>query len=343
MIKKEFGTSLKGEKTSLYIFENKNGVKMEVTDFGATLYAVRVPKNGEEVDVVLGYDGPVEYEQGSGTFFGATVGRNANRIARGEITIDGVDYTLVKNNGNNNLHGGVDFYAFRLWDVKEVNENSIVFSLHSPHMDQGFPGNFDVDVTYTLTEENEIQISYQGAADAETIINMTNHSYFNLNGHASGNILDHELWMDADAFTMADAESIPTGEITPVENTPMDFRQKKTVGRDIELPYEALVLGKGYDHNWCLNNQEEFAKVAEIEGGKTGIKMEVYTDLPGMQIYTANYVDNEPGKDGAVYNERQGICFETQYYPDAVHHENFASPIYKAGEVYKTKTVYKFI
>jgi aldose 1-epimerase len=209
-------------------------------------------------------------------------------------------------------------------------------------MDQGYPGALDVEVKYTLTEDNEIKIEYYGVPEEDTIVNLTNHSYFNLNGHASGSICNHEVWVDADAFTRADAESIPTGEITPVEGTPMDFRVKKPVGRDIEEPYEALLYGKGYDHNWALNNHGEFAKVVEMTADITGITMEVYTDLPGVQIYSGNFLTEEPGKANVVYKHRQGICFETQYYPDAVNHSNFESPVCKAGEVYRTTTVYKF-
>ena len=343
MIQKSFGKSVKGEETTLYIFENKNGMKMEVTDFGATLYAVRVPdKTGELKDVVLGYEDAAAYELGGGTFFGATVGRNANRIGNGKFTLNGVEYTLAKNNGENNLHSGLDFYSFRVWDVKEVTESSVVFALESPHMDQGYPGNLKMEVTYTLTDENEIRIAYKGVADQDTIVNMTNHSYFNLNGHESGNVLGHEMWIDADAFTMTDAGSIPTGEITPVDGTPMDFRTPKQVGLEIDADYIAVQLGRGYDHNWCLNNNREFAKVASLKGDLTGIQMEVYTDLPGVQVYTANYVESETGKDGVVYKQRQGLCFETQFYPDAINKPNFESPVCKAGEVYQTKTVYKF-
>lgn len=344
MQQRSFGKNSKGEAATMYTFENKNGVVMEVSDFGATLYSLLVPdKEGNLCDVVLGYDDPSGYEGPAGTFFGATVGRNANRICKGKFTLNGKEYTLAQNNGGNNLHSGLDFYSFRIWDVKETTENSITFSLHSPDGDQGYPGTLDIDVTYTLTDDNAVKIDYYGVPEEDTIINMTNHSYFNLDGHASGDILNHEVWMDSDAFTRTDATSIPTGEIVPVEGTPMDFRVKKTVGRDIEQDYEALIFGSGYDHNWILNNHGELAKIAELSSDVSGIQMEVYTDLPGVQIYTANFVNNEVGKQGVVYNRRQGICFETQYYPDAINHENFPSPVCKAGEVYKTTTIYKFV
>ena len=329
---------------TLYTFENKNGMIMEVTDFGATLYSLIVPdKDGNPVDVNLGYDDPQSYMGPSGTGFGATIGRNGNRIAKAQFTLNGKVYELDKNNNGNNLHSGLDYYHYRMWNVKGTTENSITFSLHSPDGDQGYPGTLDIDVTYTLTDDNELRIDYDGIVDADTIVNMTNHSYFNLNGHASGNILEHELWVDADAYTATDAELIPTGEIVAVEGTPMDFRTKKLVGRDIDADYEATKLGGGYDHNWCLNNDGKFAKVIELSSELSGITMEVYTDLPGVQIYAGNFLKNELGKDGIVYKHRQGICFETQYYPDAVNHENFPSPICKAGEKYQTTTVYKFI
>lgn len=344
MEKRSFGTNSKGQAATLYIFRNQKGMVMEVTDFGATLYALRLPDGkGNLLDVVLGYDDPTGYEGPSGTFFGATVGRNANRIGKARFCLNGKEYRLTSNDGNNNLHSGLDFYSFRIWQVKAVSENSITFSLHSPDGDQGYPGALDMDVTYTLTEDNTVRIDYYGIPETDTLINMTNHSYFNLNGHGSGSILKHRVWVDADHYTRADAESIPTGEITSVTGTPMDFRTEKEVGRDIEEDYEALVFGKGYDHNWCLNNGGEFAKVARLTGDVSGLTMEVYTDLPGVQIYTGNFLDAEAGKDGIVYQHRQGICFETQYYPDAMNHPNFPSALCKAGEVYKTTTAYKFI
>ncbi len=341
---KTFGIGKNEEAVALYSFENKNGMVMEVTDFGATLYSLIVPdKDGNLVDVVLGYDSPQGYMGPSGTGFGATIGRNGNRIGKAQFTLNGTLYKLDKNNNGNNLHSGFDYYHYRKWNVKAVTENSITLSLQSPDGDQGYPGSFDVDVTYTLTDDNELRIEYYGVPDADTIVNMTNHSYFNLDGHASGDILDHKLWVDADAFAATDIELIPTGEIVPVEGTPMDFRSSKKVGKDIKEQYEPLVFGGGYDHNWCLNNRGEFAKVIELSSDISGITLEVYTDLPGVQIYSGNFLENEIGKQGVVYKHRQGICFETQHYPDAVNHENFPSPIVKKGEEYKTRTSYKFV
>ena len=339
-----FGIGKSEEAVSLYRFENKNGMVMEVTDFGATLYSLIVPdKDGNLVDVVLGYDSPQGYMGPSGTGFGATIGRNGNRIGKAQFTLNGKSYKLDENNNGNNLHSGLDYYHYRKWNVKAVEENSITLSLHSPDGDQGYPGTFNVDVTYTLTDDNELCIEYYGVPDADTVVNMTNHSYFNLDGHASGNILEHVLWVNSDGFTATDIELIPTGEIVPVDGTPMDFRIPKKVGRDIEEQYEPLIFGGGYDHNWCLNNRGEFAKVIELSSDISGITMEVYTDLPGVQIYSGNFLESEIGKQGVVYKHRQGICFETQHYPDAVNHENFPSPIVKKGEEYKTRTSYKFV
>lgn len=344
MKKRKFGKNKATKETNLYIFENANGMKMEVTDLGATLVRLLVPdKKGVLRDVVLGYDGAWEYENGSGTFFGATVGRNANRIGKAEIVINGARYELDKNDGDNNLHSGLDFYSFRVWDVKNMDENSITFYLNSPHMDQGYPGEVQIDVTYTLTEDNQVRIDYLAVPEEDTIINLTNHSYFNLDGHDSGNVLAQQMWIDADSYTETDACSIPTGKVLQVENTPMDFRQKKAIGAEIDTEYEAVILGRGYDHNWCLNNGGKLAKVAELTSEESGITMEVYTDLPGVQIYTANYVENETGKDGVVYEKRQGVCFETQYYPDALHHENFQSPVFGKEKLYRTTTAFKFL
>lgn len=344
MKKRDFGVGAKGDKATLYTFANANGMVMEVSDFGATLYSLLVPdRDGNPIDVVLGYDSPKGYMGPSGTGFGATIGRNGNRIGKAQFTLYGKTYELEKNDNGNNLHSGLDYYHYRMWKVKETTENSITLSLHSPDGDQGYPGTLDVEVTYTLTDDNELRIDYYGVPGADTIVNMTNHSYFNLNGHASGNILDHELWVDADAFTATNQQLIPTGDIVSVEGNPMDFRVKKPVGRDIEEEYEALVFGGGYDHNWCLNNRGEFAKVIELSSDLSGITMEVYTDLPGVQIYSGNFLREEVGKQGIVYKHRQGICFETQHYPDAINHENFPSPIVKKGEEYKTTTVYKFL
>ena len=339
----EFGKTKEGKQAHLYALENKSGLKAYVSDFGAPLVRLFVPdREGRMIDVVHGYADAAGYERGDGGI-GATVGRNANRIGGAQIEISGVTYELEKNDNGNNLHSGYDYYQKRIWYVEEKAESQITFLLHSPDGDQGYPGALDMRVTYLLDDENTLNIRYEAVPDQDTIINMTNHSYFNLNGHDSGTVLEHKVRLDADYFTPADAESIPTGEIRSVEGTPMDFREEKVLGLEIDSDYEPLRFGGGYDHNWVLKNEGRFAKVAEVKSDKSGIKMEVYTDLPGVQMYTANFLDNEPGKDGAFYAKRSAVCLETQYFPDAVHHENFPSPVCRKGEKYDTRTAYRFM
>ncbi|MGN1165300.1 MAG: aldose epimerase family protein [Lachnospiraceae bacterium] len=335
-----FGSTSQGD-ASLYTIKNINGCEIAVTDFGATLVRIIVPdNNGIKQDVVLGYDSAKVYEEREASF-GATVGRVANRIGKAEFELNGKKYELTANDNRNSLHGGRDFYNKRMWKVAEEKEDSVTFFLRSEDMDQGYPGNVDIYVTYELTKDNELKIHYHAVPDADTLINLTNHSYFNLSGHASGDVLDQEVLIIADAFTRADAESIPTGEIVPVEGTPMNFNEYKAIGRDIEEDYEALILGAGYDHNWVLNGSG-MRKVAGMRSKQTGIVMEVFTDLPGMQLYTGNFIVSEPGKEGVEYKKRYGVCFETQYFPDAVHKDNFEGPVVKKGEIYDTTTIYKF-
>ena len=337
-----FGSTSKKEEAVLYTLTNENGMTASITNYGAALVKLNVPdKEGKLRDVVLGYDDVTGYEKGGGSF-GAPVGRNANRIGGAVITIQDKTYELEKNDNGNNLHSGTNYYNKRIWNVGEKTDSKIEFVLHSPDGDQGYPGTLDMHVTYELTEDNELRLIYDAVPDQDTIINMTNHSYFNLDGHDSGNVLKELVTLDADYFTRADAQSIPTGELVDVTGTPMDFRMPRALGEAIDADYEAVRLGKGYDHNWVLKNNGKFDKVAQAVSEKSGIVMEVWTDLPGMQMYTANFLDNEHGKNGAVYGIRDAVCFETQYFPDAVHHENFASPICKKGMPYHTVTSYKF-
>lgn len=338
----DFGTTAKGEPAGLYLLKNGNGMEIGVLDFGAILVKVLVPdKDGKLRDVVLGYGDVSGYESGS-LYFGATVGRVANRIGGGAFELNKKTYVLTQNDGKNTLHGGTDYYDKRMWKVEEADDSHVSLSLHSPDGDQGFPGAVDIRVTYTLTGDNEVKIHYHAVPEEDTLLNLTNHSYFNLCGHASGTVLDQEVMICADAFTRADAQSIPTGEMVPVEGTPMDFRSRKPIGREIETDYEALRFGQGYDHNWALNGEGE-RLAAAMYADQSGIEMKVYTDLPGMQFYTGNFIEQEKGKEGAVYRKRQAACFESQYFPDAVHKEQFEGPVVKAGEVYDTTTAYQFL
>ncbi len=345
--KKElWGNMQGGREVYLYTLVNRNGVSASFTNLGAVWVNMNVPdRDGNVVDVVLGFDSADEYLINP-PHFGAPIGRNANRIAGAKFTINGKEYKLEPNNGPNNLHSGPDLYQSRLWD-SEAEENdlgtSVSFSLFSPDGDQGFPGNANITITYTLTPDNSLDISYHMICDADTVANFTNHSYFNLDGHDGKDTLKQRVWIDADTYTRADEGSIPTGEFTPVKGTPMDFTVMKPIEQDIHEDYEALVFGGGYDHNWVLNHpQGEVSLCAASESDKTGIRMEVYTDLPGIQFYTANFLKNMTGKGGAVYEKRCCYCFETQYYPDSVNKPEFQSPVLKAGEEYKTTTIYKF-
>lgn len=340
---REFGSLKEGRRVRLFILENDAGMSAAVTEYGANLVSLDVPdKKGRLRDVVLGYDHVGGYEEGEASI-GATVGRNANRIGGAAFVINGKEYKLEKNDNGNNLHSGPDVYNKRMWETEEAGDAKVTFLLHSKDRDQGYPGSLDMRVTYELTEENELYITYDAVPDQDTVINMTNHSYFNLNGHNSGTVLKHRVMLNADYFTRADGESIPTGELVDVTGTPMDFRTAHAVGDEIEADYEAIRFGGGYDHNWVLKNNGKFDKVAQAEGEDSGIVMEVWTDLPGMQMYTANFLAGEKGKDGAVYGKRDAVCFETQYFPDAVNKENFKSPVCRAGERYHTVTAYKFV
>lgn len=343
-----FGTMENGAEVSRYTLTNEQGVSASFTDLGAIWLTMEVPdREGKMADVVLGYDTVENCMNGPG-HFGEPVGRNANRIGNAVFTLNGVTYALNQNSGKNNLHSGPDYYRNRIWDV-DVEETGlgtrIAFSLFSPDGDQGYPGNADITVSYTLTPDNGLTIEYHMVSDADTIANFTNHAYFNLAGHDSGNAMSQQVWMDADGFTIADETSIPTGEIVPVKGTPMDFTQMKPLARDIGAEYEPLAFGGGYDHNWVLNHPEgEVSLAARAYDQASGRMMEVYTDLPGVQLYTGNSLGSEYlGKGGVRYEARCGYCFETQYFPDAINKPQFPSPVLKAGEEYKTTTIYKFM
>lgn len=342
-----FGKTEAGQEVSVYRLQNRRGSYIEVLDYGAVLRAVVVPdRDGNMTDVVLGYDSVSGYEQGT-CFFGATIGRSGNRIAGGTFEIGGVTYQMTKNENDNNLHSGPDGYDQRIWAVKEIREeeNSVTFALHSPDLDQGFPGNFDITVKYEISETNEVIIHYMGSSDQDTVGNLTNHSYFNLEGHDSESNREILLQIHADAYTpVVDSASIPTGQIEPVKGTPMDFTEEKPIGRDIDVDFEQLRLTGGYDHNYVLNGYEKGIErvIAKAYAPKTGIAMEVTSDLPGVQFYSANFVEKELGKKGVVYGKRSAFCLETQYFPNSINQKNFESPILEQGETYNTVTIYRF-
>ncbi len=344
MKKLQWGQDGTNHAITAFQLTNDHGMEVTVLNYGATLARILVPnRENQPTDVILGFQDVLGYEQGT-SFQGAIVGRIANRIGKARFQLNGKEYQLEKNNGQNNLHSGLDYFHTRTWDVVEESNQRITFSIESPDGDQGYPGNMCIKVSYSLSEENELQISYEGTCDQDTIINMTNHSYFNLDGYSGGNVLKQVLWLDADAFTNTDEGSIPTGEIIDVNNTPMDFRIAKPIGQDINQDYEPLRIGSGYDHNWVLNTGGEYQLFGSLYSEHSGIKMEAYTDLPGVQIYTGNFLgDSEIDRNGVPLSGRAGVCFETQLFPDAINHDNFQSPILKAGETYRTTTGFKFL
>lgn len=339
---KKFGTTKNGEEVILYTLENKNGMKAEFIDYGANIVSLVVPdQNGKPDDVVLGFDDVAAYEV-NGCFFGAFIGRHGNRIGGAEFELNGTKYELEKNDGANNLHGGTPGYHHVMYQA-ETSEDSVAFSRVSPDMEQGYPGNLDICVKYTLTDDNELKITYTAKSDKDTLCNVTNHSYFNLKGHNGGEITDHKVWIKANGFTATSDDLIPNGTITDVTGTPMDFRTKKAIGDDIGADYEPMKIAGGYDHNYVLDKKAgEIEKVAELSEDSTGRTMEVYTDLPGMQLYTGNFIVKENGKGGAVYTKRTGVCFETQFFPNSVNVPSFDSCVLKAGETFTSTTIYRF-
>ena len=342
--KEAFGISKEGEQLSIYTLDNGK-MQVRLTDLGATIVSIIVPdKNGAMTDVVLGYDGPEGYYENS-CYFGAVIGRSGNRIDHGCFVIDGKKYQLDINDNDNNLHSGNNGFDQRRWEALKTSEDSITFYLKDADLEQGYPGNFEVCVTYTLTDENELKLHYEGKSDADTVANMTNHVYFNLSGHDSGTILDQELMLTADYYTpVRDSQAIPTGEYAPVDLTPMDFRIAKRIGDEIDADFEQLTFVGGYDHNFVLSREKrELTLFAEAYSPKSGICMKACTDLPGVQFYAGNFITpGQKGKGGAIYEKRQGFCLESQYYPNSINQEGFASPLLKAGEKYDTTTVYAF-
>ena len=345
-IKKElFGITKEGKEAYIFTLENSKGMKAQITNYGAILVSLFVKdKYGKLKDVVLGYDKLDDYFSND-LLFGATVGRNVNRIENAEFKIDGITYHLVKNKNEHNIHSDKEAGFHKvLWNFKIVNDNAVEFYYRSFDGEQGFPGNLDISVTYSLTEANGLIISYRGISDKKTLINLTNHTYFNLKGHDSGDILDTIVTIDADNYTPIKEEIIPTGQIDKVKDTPMDFRVMKFIGKEIDSGCEQLRLAQGYDHNFVLNNQDiGIRKIAEAFSRTGGISMEVYSDQMGLQFYAGNTMKETKGKGGAVYKKRGGFCMEPQFYPNSINIENFKSPLFDKGQEYKTTTIYQFV
>lgn len=335
----EFGTMDDGRTVQLFTLTNSNGMEVSITNYGGIVTSIKVPdEDGNIENVVLGFDNLEQYKSGH-PFFGAIAGRYANRIANGQFELNGETYQLATNDGENHLHGGEEGFDKKLWDA-EVNEdeNSVTLSYLSPDGEEGYPGNLDVEVTYTLTEENELRIDYHATTDKATVVNLTNHSYFNLSGDPSQGILDHLLMIHADRYTPVDEGLIPTGELRPVEGTPFDFTEPETVGARIES------IPPGYDHNFVLNDPNSgIRQIATVEHEESGRIMEVYTDQPGVQLYTGNFLDGSlTGHHGVPIEQYAALCLETQTFPDSPNKPDFPSAVLNPGETYETTTIYQF-
>lgn len=339
-----FSTQLDSQRVALYEIVNDN-MKVQLTNFGARIVSLVVKdKQDSFVDVVLGYDTAEEFIQNSRNFYGAIVGRYGNRIGKASFVLNNTTYNLEKNDNNNTLHGGFNGVYNKVWKVDQASSTSITFSYYSPDGEAGYPGNVLMKVTYSLNDKGGLEITYDAETDKETVLNLTNHAYFNLNGAGDSTILDHHLWIDADKITEVDAELIPTGKGIDVTNTPFDFRVSKEIGKDIGQDHPQIAFGKGYDHNFELNKKENFAEVAKLYAPRTGIEMTILTTEPGLQFYSGNFMsENDPkGKKGQTYPYRSALCLETQHFPDAPNHPNFASTVLKPGEKYASKTEYRF-
>ena len=332
-----------GRDVYLYTIENNNGVSVGILTRGATLNSFVCPdKNGEMADILIGFDS-LDGHLATTTYAGEIIGQYANRIADGKFTLNGTRYELTKNeNGVTCLHGGGE-YNSALWRAIITDDNAVEFAYHSPDGTEGFPGNVDITVKYVLTDHNELEIHYAAVSDKDTVLNFTNHAYFNLATAKNGNVLDHELQLNCSYFTPTDARSIPTGELCPVEGTPFDFRTPKKIGRDIGADDIQLKQCGGYDHNFCIDGEKgKLRLAAAVKEEQTGRRLEVYTDLPGIQLYTGNFLDgSEMGKDGIPNNKHFGFCLETQFYPDTPNQPSFPQCTFKAGEKFESLTVFK--
>jgi aldose 1-epimerase len=344
--KKLFGKLPDGREVFLYTLKNGSGTEARIINYGAILTNLFVKdKNGKAEDIVLGYDSLQGYIDDN-AYFGSIVGRFGNRIGKGKFTLDGKEYQLPLNDGPNHLHGGPGGFNKVLWDAEPASDGkSIKLTYVSKNGEEGYPGTFTIKVSYTLTDNNELEIKYEGTTDKVTIANPTHHSYFNLSGNMNSPILDNELFIDADSITPVDSTLIPTGEIRPVKDTPMDFSKPVIIGTHVNDEYDQLKYGRGFDHNWVLNNYKagEIRKIASVYHKESGRYMEVFSDQPGVQFYCGNFLNGSlKGKSGISYQLRTGLCLEAQHFPDSPNHPEFPSVTLKHGEVYNQTTIYKF-
>lgn len=345
--KQAFGKTTQGQPVDLYILKNKNGVEAAITNYGGIVVSLKTPDaRGQHADVALGFDDLDGY-LGTHPYFGAIIGRYGNRIAKGKFSLNGKPYTLAKNNGENSLHGGLKGFDKQVWSAQSATTaegQTLTLKYRSADGEEGYPGNLDVTVTYTLTDADDLRIDYLATTDQDTVLNLTNHTYFNLAGQGKGDILSHQMTINAGRFTPVDGGLIPTGEIKSVEGTPFDFRKPKAIGAQIGDADEQLTLGKGYDHNYVLDRQADgLSLAASVSEASSGRLLEVWTTEPAMQFYTGNFLDGTvKGKGQVGYAQRSGFCLETQHYPDSPNQAAFPSTVLKPGQQYKSATVWKF-
>lgn len=338
-----FETIIDQKPVKLFILENKSGSEVTVTNYGAKIVSLMIPdKKNNLTDVVLGHNTIDEYLKSEEPYFGAVCGRTGNRIAKGRFTLDEKEYNLAINNGPNNLHGGIKGFNAVVWDAKQVDAQTVELSYLSKDGEEGFPGNLTTQITYHLTDDNALEIKYKATTDKTTILNLTNHSYFNLSGAGDPYIGDHVLTIYADEYLPTDDTAIPYGKPEKLAGTPMDFSLPHEIGERINESFEQLIFGKGYDHNYILNKKEGDLAVV-CYSPKTGILMETYTTEPGVQLYTGNWMTGSfVAKNGQRYPERSAVCFETQHYPDSINHPEYPTTLLKPGEIFQSKTIYKF-
>lgn len=341
----EFSGKVDGQDVQMYVLTNNKGAEATVLNYGAKIVSLSVPdKNGKLVDVVLGHNNLTEYLNSEEPYFGAVCGRTGNRIAKGKFTLDGVTYQLAINNGPNNLHGGLKGFNAVVWDAKQIDAQTVELKYLSRDGEEGFPGNLSVKMIYKLTDENAFEIEYEATTDKATILNLTNHSYFNLSGEGDSSVHDHSLIMHASTYLPTDDTAIPYGKPEPVKGTPFDFTTAHLIGERIDEDFEQLHFGKGYDHTFVLDKKDgEFALAVECCSPKTGIELKVYTTEPGVQVYTGNWMSgNFEGKHGHRYPARAAVCFETQHFPDAVNKPEYPSVVLRPEDTFKSKTVFAF-
>ena len=344
--KTSFGKTSSGENIDLYTLRNANGVETTITNYGGIVVSLKVPdRNGKFDDVVLGFNDLESYTK-PGPYFGALIGRYGNRIAKGRFTLNGVEYKLATNNGENHLHGGIKGFDKVVWTGREMKTKAgptVILTYLSKDGEEGYPGNLRVRVVYTLTNKNELKIDYSATTDKDTVTNLTHHSYFNLRGAGNGDILQHEVKINADRFVPIDTGSIPLGELRKVMGTPFDFLKSTAIGARIDQDDEQLKNGSGYDHTFVINGRPGTLRLAATAyEASTGRTMEVWTTEPGMQFYTGNFLDGLTGKSGKAYPRRSGFCFETQHYPDSPNQPSFPTTTLRRGATYKSTTIYRF-